>query len=561
MNAPPPDLRPFAEIARGPVAVVAKAYDAQAGRFVLLKTLTPAAAADPLRRARFADEGRLAVRVDHPNVVRVLHAGPDALVTEWVDGTDLAAWLASHGPLPAVLAAYVARELARALGAVHAAAVLHRDVSVANVMLGADGTVRLIDFSLATETADVADEVRGTLGALAPEVVRGEPPGPAADLFGLGVVLVHALTGASPFGRSAPSATLDAVLHADPAADLAADPRVPPPLVAVAATLLDKQPAARGTAAAVEATLSDALGTAADAEKLAAYLADPEAAAPRAWPTPPGDLPTTPEVPRTASDRPPRRARGLVLGVAAVLALAALAWWRTADRGTAGIDAALRPVPSSSRAESTRTVLQTPAPDTLLEAPPDEAAPLAVDDAPAPPDETPDPSLQTPEEPPAPPEAPPVRPRETPPAAAAPGRLVIVAEPWASVRVDGRAMGTTPFGPLTLPAGRHEVAFENPEFPTHTVSVQVESGGEARAAVSLWSLVARVTLDIRPWAEVTVDGESWGTVPPQARPLVLAPGAHVLRFAHPTLGAREVRVQASAGETRTVRVRMDRPDG
>lgn len=551
-------VRPLAEIARGPLAIVCKAVDAD-GRVVLLKTLTPEGAADPSRRARFADEGRLAARVDHPNVVRVLHAGPDALVAEWVDGTDLAAWIAAHGPLPATLAAFVVREVARALGAVHRAGVLHRDVSAANVLLGDDGTVCLTDFGLAADADDAAGEVRGTLGALAPEVVRGDPPGPAADLFGLGVVLAHALTGAPPFDRDGTGPTLDAVLHADPAAALAADPRVPPALAAAAAVLLGKQPDARGTAATAEAALTDALAGQTDSAALAAFLADPSAVPPAPLPTPPAALPAT----ATGSGRS-SRTLAFALGAAVLLGIVLVGLWQAGPGEKAPV-APSRQAPVSAAPSRTATAAAevTPLPvDSLLARRPDAPVPtpdVAPDTAPA--VSLPAPSL-----------APPASsttaspPADTPPAdpdrpAPAPGRLVVVAEPWAAVRVDGRLVGTTPFAPLALPAGPHEVTFENPEFPRHTVAVRVESGDEARAAVSLWSLVARVTLDVRPWAEVTVDGAAWGTVPPQARPLVLAPGAHVLRFTHPTLGTREVRLQAAAGESRTVRVRMDGPDG
>ncbi len=139
------------------------------------------------------------------------------------------------------------------------------------------------------------------------------------------------------------------------------------------------------------------------------------------------------------------------------------------------------------------------------------------------------------------------------------GTLTIVADPWAAVRVDGQPVGTTPVAALALAAGAHDVTFENPAFPVHTLSVRVEAGEAARASVSLWSLACRVTLDVSPWARVVVDGRPWDTVPPQTRPLVLAPGEHTLRFEHPTLGVREQRLRVAAGEQRTVRVRMASP--
>ena len=105
----------------------------------------------------------------------------------------------------------------------------------------------------------------------------------------------------------------------------------------------------------------------------------------------------------------------------------------------------------------------------------------------------------------------------------------------------------------------HTVALDNPGFPAYETTLRVASGEVARVAVSLWQTVARVTLDVAPWAVVFVDGQRWETVPPQTRPLALAPGAHTLRFEHPTLGTRETALRVAAGEQRTVQMRLDRP--
>ena len=186
---------------------------------------------------------------------------------------------------------------------------------------------------------------------------------------------------------------------------------------------------------------------------------------------------------------------------------------------------------------------------TLPAAPPAGPRP----DAPRP--ATPRPATPQPSETPAAPRAAPERAAPEPAA----GSLTVASEPWATVRIDGRAVGTTPVGPLPLPAGRHTVTLENPGFPPYETVLSVAPGEAARVAVSLWQTVARVTLDVAPWAVVWVDGQRWETVPPQPRPLALAPGAHTLRFEHPTLGTRETTLRVAAGEQRTVQIRMDRP--
>ncbi len=545
--------------------------DRATGVVVLLKRVRPGVA-DPERRRRFLDEARLGAGIDHPNVVRVLHvdAEGEALVAEWVEGTDLRSWLDASGPLPPTLAVYVARGAARGLAAVHAAGVLHRDVSAANVLLGHDGSVKLTDFGFASLAPDPgADEVRGTLGTLAPEVVLGEPPTAASDLFSLGAVLVHALTGRAPFEGASPSATLDAVVHADAAAVLEADPRVPAAVAALAGTLLARDPQARPASATATAErladLQPEVG-AAEASDLAAYLADPAAYRPPV-PVRPSANERTPDDPEAGVPSALARRRwGAVALAFGLVLVGAVALTRlpeavpgptvaaeppaTAPLEIAGSESQESPSASSDAASGSGAPELSASSDASARA----AGPLPETPSPAPsdpragsPDGAAEPDL--------------ARPVPDPLAEIQAGTLVLAVEPWARVRVAGREVGTTPLGAVSLPAGDHEVVLTNPDFPVHTVRVRVEAGEETRAAVSLWDLVGRVALAVSPWARVTVDGDPWDTVPPQDRPLVLRPGDHVLGFAHPTLGTREVRLRIAAGEERTVRVRMDEPGG
>ncbi len=543
--------------------------DRATGDVVLLKRLRTGVA-DPERRRRFLDEARLGAGIDHPNVVRVLHvdAEGEALVAEWVEGTDLRTWLDASGPLPPALAAYVVREVARGLAAVHAAGVIHRDVSAANVLLGHGGAVKLTDFGFASLAPDPgAGEVRGTLGTLAPEVILGEPPTAASDLFSIGVVLVHALTGRTPFEGESPSSTLDAVVHADATASLDADPRVPTSLVTLAGMLLDRDPQARPASASAVAErlagLQPQFGSA-EADDLAAYLADPSAYRP--------PVPVRPSAEERASAEsrafaPPvsgRRRWGgvtLVLGLALVGAVALTRFPEAEPGAPAGTEPPASvpleiagPEPSGSL-PALADIAEGP------DIPPDVSEPIAATDEPPPEMPSPTSADLRPAPPYIAPE--PTSPRSVPdpPAEVQTGTLALAVEPWARVRVAGREVGTTPFGAVTLPAGDHEVVLTNPDFPVYTVRVRVEAGEETRTVVSLWDLVGRVALEVSPWARVSVDGEPWDTVPPQDRLLVLRPGDHVLGFVHPTLGTREVRFRIAAGEERRVRVRMAEPGG
>lgn len=200
------------ELGRGGMATtyVAHRLDCVEAPLVCLKRLRPELAADPVQRGHFIDEGRVLARLCHPNVVAVLDAGTDEygdyLVTELVDGVDLRrliAWMARRGQaMPERIALRVAKEVADALAHAHAHGVIHRDVTPANVLLGRDGRVVLIDFGVARSDAQTQRTrtglIKGKVAYMAPEQALGHPIDARIDLFALGVVLYEMLEGVRP---------------------------------------------------------------------------------------------------------------------------------------------------------------------------------------------------------------------------------------------------------------------------------------------------------------------------------------------------------------------------
>ncbi|NEA85508.1 serine/threonine protein kinase [Streptomyces sp. SID7958] len=211
---------------------------------------------------RMRREARAAARLDHPAVVNVHDVavvdGQPWIVMELVQGRSLGAVLQEEGTLSPREAARVGLEVLGALEAAHAAGILHRDVKPDNVMLGRHDRVVLTDFGIAqiegeTNLTDTGGFV-GSPEYIAPERVLGQRPGPASDLWSLGVVLYAATEGVSPFRRSNTPATLQSVLNATPAAPATAQG----PLAEVITALLDKDPSRRPNAARVRALLEAA---------------------------------------------------------------------------------------------------------------------------------------------------------------------------------------------------------------------------------------------------------------------------------------------------------------
>jgi serine/threonine-protein kinase len=186
------------QVARGGSSTVWRGYDERLSRPVAVKILN-----DP-QAQWIRDEAKTLARLTHPHIATVYDVGESAgrhyLVAELVDGRSLAEALAT-GPLGWPAAAICCAQVASALTAAHARGLVHRDVTPANIMLTAEGA-KLIDFGISTfEGADEADadgNVHGTPPYAAPERLTQRRVAPAADVYGLGVVLYQALTGRLP---------------------------------------------------------------------------------------------------------------------------------------------------------------------------------------------------------------------------------------------------------------------------------------------------------------------------------------------------------------------------
>ncbi|MCX4818808.1 protein kinase [Streptomyces sp. NBC_01142] len=253
-------------IGSGGMGKVWRAHDEVLHRVVAVKELTAGRYASEADRivlhARTQKEARAAARISHPGVVTVHdvleHDARPWIVMQYVDGPSLADAAKESGRIEAREAARVGLHVLGALRAAHAAGVLHRDVKPANVLLARDGRVLITDFGIAAIEGDSTitrtGEIVGSIDYLAPERVRGADPGPASDLWSLGATLYTAVEGQSPFRRTSPLSTMQAVVGEEP----------PPPgraglLAPVIMALLRKDPADRPSAVEAERMLTEAV--------------------------------------------------------------------------------------------------------------------------------------------------------------------------------------------------------------------------------------------------------------------------------------------------------------
>jgi eukaryotic-like serine/threonine-protein kinase len=268
----------------GGMGEVYRAHDSRLGRHVALKVLPAHLALDAQRRARFLREAHVLASLNHPNI-STLHGiedldGQHVLVMELVEGETLGDRLARLGSrLPFREILPIARQLVDALDAAHDRGIVHRDLKPDNIVVRADGAVKVLDFGIAKVldaaegradgyaptitqmTAGQPGPIIGTPAYMSPEQVRGEPVEPASDVWGFGCVLYEMLTGRSPFSHSTLKETLAHILEEDPDFNLL-PPNAPSLISRLVRRCLEKERKARlRNIADARAYLDDAITT------------------------------------------------------------------------------------------------------------------------------------------------------------------------------------------------------------------------------------------------------------------------------------------------------------
>ncbi|TAK19212.1 MAG: serine/threonine protein kinase [Myxococcaceae bacterium] len=227
---------------------------------VALKLLSSELTRDPVMRERFVREAQATNLLKHPNIVDIWDVAEEGnrvfLVMEFLEGESLAQRMQS-GPLGVREAVEVAIPVCHALGRAHSLGVVHRDVKPENVFLVRDPSgalrVKVLDFGIVHMRGEVRltmpGEVFGTPEYLASELARGEPCGPASDLYALGVMLYEMVTGALPFNGTVQQ-LIDHHARTAPPAIRARMPSAPEALDALVLSLMQKRPAERPRSAA-----------------------------------------------------------------------------------------------------------------------------------------------------------------------------------------------------------------------------------------------------------------------------------------------------------------------
>lgn len=238
------------QIGVGGMAIVYRAIDQRTGHNVAVKVLRPEFNQDAEFVSRFQREAEAASKMTHHNIVNLLDVGMDGdnryLVMEYVQGKTLKELIKEKGRLSPQVAAQITIRILSALQHAHQNGIIHRDIKPQNILVHADGHIKVSDFGIArmanSSTLTKGDSVMGSVHYFSPEQASGQVAGVTSDLYSVGVVMYEMLTGHVPFDGDSPVAVAMQHLHARPAPIENFAPDSPPAINHVCMMAMEKNP-------------------------------------------------------------------------------------------------------------------------------------------------------------------------------------------------------------------------------------------------------------------------------------------------------------------------------
>ena len=239
-------------IGRGGMSIVYRGWDISLDRVVALKVLREVYSTDPKFVKRFQIEAKLTSSLQHPNIVQIYDYGQTNdnyfIAMVFIEGTDLRHYLRFTGILDTERAITIAHDTAQGLGAAHRRGIVHCGLKPQDILLARDGSIKIIDFGIASyygidaEDRETTGMTLGMVQYYAPEEAQGEIVTPAADIYSLGMIMYEMITGHPAFDGDSPVAVAMQHIQDAPKPPIQFNPNIPSALEEIILRCLEKSP-------------------------------------------------------------------------------------------------------------------------------------------------------------------------------------------------------------------------------------------------------------------------------------------------------------------------------
>ncbi len=548
-----------------PNSLAVRAYQISLERPVFLKLLKPHVQDHQRWKARFTREARVCARLKHPHIVDVYTIGEKEgytyMALEFVEGLSLRELLEREKTLPEPLALEVVRQILLALELAHREGVIHRDIKPGNILLDVHGQVRLTDFGLAhlgeDDSLTQQGSILGTPAYMSPEQITGEPLSPASDFFSLGATLYEMLTGVKPFAGENYSACIQKILNEDPPPPSQWNPALSPDLDRLILRLVSKHPTERPQRAEeILNELEKQIPSAREKERqvelsrlVKRYYVPEETAGAKARPESEKSVPRDSAGARVAGKKWPRwivARASLILGAGLVILLLQKGIFNASGFRSSGVapSRVTESRPAENSADSLPGHVVQPGGTVRQGNGAAQSGREMKGEKPLPEPGDVRPKAAAPAEKSGVTERPPLVAR-----ASTPARLTLEIEPWAMVSIDGVVRDSMlQRGEFTLSSGKHRLVLLHPEFAPRVLELELRAAEERNLHYSFYQDAAYLLVDVRPWAEVYLDGKFIDNTP-LTRPIVLSPGEHLLELKNPYFETVRKSIFLNAGDT------------
>lgn len=532
----------FTELQHGPITRVYKAVQPELQRMVLVKQLNPDRVTDDELVERFKQEGSILAKINSPNVITIFDFGYENgvpfLVTEFIEGSTLAGLLKQVGMFPWDIGLYILQQIAAGVGAIHLQNLVHQDIKPENIFISDQGEVKLGDLGFSISLAETEKPVQGTPAYLPPEVILTSESDFRSDLYSLGLVCYEIVTGENPFAAEDMQTIFKRIINLNPIKINGVRPDIPADFSEIVSKLMNHNPEERFQSAHdllqnLEA-VRESRRVKVDRDSLVSFLHDPGAY----HITPEIDAPKAAPAPVQA---PPKQRRIWLTAGFIVTAMIVIFFVKQLNDGFSFFK---KTDNFSAESQQQNT------------APVDSAEHVALED-----DATNESSKNS---------GMPISDHANLSNAANDTmKLPIVAElkqdtikissdPKAIVFLNRDSLGITPL--QFYASARNEklqLEFRAPGFPIINKTVAPTEAAAQNFHINLWKEVAYLNVEILPWGEIWIDGDSVD-VSPTNRLIVLTPGNHRLMARHPVLKNVNVPIYIAVGETLKKTIELSR---